>query len=516
MKRLLILLVCLLTILPLFHAGLFDVHDPTSIVRFFTLGETLHFGQFPAVWTNLLNEGYGYPLFLFYAPAFTYLGALLKIITPTYLLALKIAIGLIVALSGFGMYHLMRRWLSQAGAVVSSVAYMLLPYHASTLYVRGAYAEGVTWALLPWLLYVWSVSRFSKRWIAITSIVTSLFFLSHNVLPFAFIPLLLLWIVFHHHHPWRVIAITICIGIGLSAWFLAPVLFERNLIQVDSIATATHYSDHFLSPLQLWNSPWGYGGSAPTGQVDGMSFMLGKFQVLLTGLVLLWVTIKKKWNRQLFFFTTLALFYGWMTTYLSSPVWTLVKGLSILQFPWRLLAFAGFGIAALCGYLIEHLPKKLELISLLCLVSGLVFFNLKFFVPERYISYRDGDFLSQEKLDTTAANKIPEYLPLSMKSFPVTHKDDGLHRLPTEVFGETKGSEEPLNIQTAYMPQWQLMIDGTIHEIGATPDGGITSVTPLAHGNHRVNLVWRRSPIEKYSFAISLVAGLVVIGLLVL
>jgi len=72
MKKLLLLIPLILILLPLFHSGLFDVHDPTSILRFATLSGTLGSGQFPATWTNSLNQGYGYPLFLYYAPVFSY------------------------------------------------------------------------------------------------------------------------------------------------------------------------------------------------------------------------------------------------------------------------------------------------------------------------------------------------------------------------------------------------------------------------------------------------------------
>ncbi|PIW08613.1 hypothetical protein COW38_00390, partial [Candidatus Collierbacteria bacterium CG17_big_fil_post_rev_8_21_14_2_50_45_7] len=128
MKKLLLIIPLILTLIPLFHTGLFDVHDPTSILRFATLSGTLGSGQFPATWTNSLNQGYGYPLFLYYAPVFSYLGVFLKLFLPTYLITLKVSLVVLVSFAGFGMYQLMKRFLGEYGALVAATAYTLLPY----------------------------------------------------------------------------------------------------------------------------------------------------------------------------------------------------------------------------------------------------------------------------------------------------------------------------------------------------------------------------------------------------
>lgn len=514
MKKIILGVVILLTLLPLIHPGLFDVHDPTSIVRFFTLHETLAASQFPAAWTNLLNQGFGYPLFLYYAPVFSYLGVLLKLVSPSYLVALKLAILLIVLVAGLGMYRLMRRFVGASGGVLSAVAYSLLPYHASTIYVRGAYAEGVTWAILPWLLFLWSAAKRDKRWIVTTSIITSLFFLSHNSLPFAFLPFLLLWIILHWQKNWQTALIPLVLAAGLSTWFLFPVLFERGFVQAEKIAEMTVYSDHFLYPWQLWSSPWGYGGSAPMGQSDGMSFMLGKFQLLLAALALIWATIAKKWNRRLTFFTATLVFYGWMTTYLSDSVWSIFKSLAILQFPWRLLAFASFAVAALAGYALDFVPKKIQLIAFLLSTVGLLVFNLKFFVPQSYLPYTDNNFLNPTALSTVARDKIPEYLPSTMPSFPTAPGTDNLTRSPVAVSGQFTHPEAlPLTFGTAYMPQWQLKIDGVSTPIQASADGSVVSLSPVSAGTHQLTLAWQRTNIENWGLAISAISLLVVIGL---
>lgn len=512
---LILLGVVTLTLLPLFKPGLFDVHDPTSVIRFYTLHESLKAGQVPASWSNYLNQGFGYPLFLFYAPVFSYLGVLLKLLTPSYLLALKIAIVILVSCSSIGMYFLMRRFLDKAGSLVSSLAYTFLPYHAATIYVRGSYAEGVTWAVLPWLLYLWSSANQSLKWISLTGITTAIFFLSHNSLPFSFLPFLIIWILIFRKNAWLPNIYTIILSVGLIAWFLIPVLLERNLVQIESIATSTNYQDHFLIAQQLWHSPWGYGGSAKLSEVDGMSFMLGKFQLVLAFTSLLLIGFKKQWKKEVLFFLATFLFYAFMTTVNSSFLWEIVPTLSILQFPWRMIAFASFGLAGLSGYLVQYLPKNLRLLAMIISITLLIYFNIKFFVPQSSISYNDRDLLSQEKLDTVVKQKIPEYLPAQMPTFPDARADDGLRRTATKVSGQlTLEQAKPITISTAYMPHWQLRLNGQSVDITHTETGLITTVQAFEPGDYQLELDWHRTPLEQLANLISLLSLLVVIGLL--
>lgn len=516
MKKIILFLIAVLTLLPLFRPGFFDVHDPTSLIRFYTLTQSLGAGQFPAAWTNLMSEGFGYPLFLYYAPVFSYLGVIIKLLVPSYLLALKFSLGLIVLSAAFGMYRLMYKSLGGLGALISAAAYTTLPYHAATLYVRGSYAEGITWAILPWLLYIWSGEIRDKKWIASTSIVTALFFMSHNSLPFVFIPFLLLWILLYSKGFWKQIVGALILSVGLSLWFLLPVLFERNLVQIDRIANATIYSDHFVGPAQLWHSPWGFGGSAKIGEVDGMSFMLGKFQIVLAIFATGIVVIKRKWSKNIIFFLAILIFYAFMTTPFSAIVWSSLPELSILQFPWRVLAFASFGIAALTGHIIYLIPKPLRFLASILVLGGLLIFNLKFFKPQQYMSYLDQDFINDSELRTVAVNKIPEYLPANMPSFPVEYVDDGFTHTPVKVYGDiVRNSERPIEISTAWMPQWKLLVGGDQVDIAPSDTGAIIS-SPVSVGPHHIELIWQRTFIEKLGLWISAISLVTMIGLLLI
>ena len=281
MRKLVFILFVLLAYL-LFRPILGDVwytmHDTTHIARTYLLEKSLGSGQIPALWAADLLEGRGYPLFHFYAPLVYYLALLFKFITGSYFLGFKTLL-ILTAITGMtGMYFLTRRY-GRASGIIASVAYSILPYAAVNLYVRGAYAEYLAMALLPWVFYCWTDLTTKKSQLR-AGLVTALFLLSHNLIPIITTPFLFGWILLHWTKRATHYLLPFILILTLSAFYLIPLLFERNFVQADQIAQTTDYSLHFVSPSQIWNSTWGFGGSAP-GVEDGMSFKLGKLQLIL-------------------------------------------------------------------------------------------------------------------------------------------------------------------------------------------------------------------------------------------
>lgn len=514
MKNLVLLAVVVLTILPFFQTGLFDVHDPTSAFRIYTLVETLKSGQFPAAWSNLLNFGYGYPLHLYYAPLFGYLGALSYTLVGSYEIAVKLVLAIASVAGAYGVYKLLE---SRGGyaSLLGAVAYTYLPYRASALYVRGSYAEFLAMSLLPWVLYFWLQPQNTKRVILKTAIVTALFTLSHNTLVLLIVPIILVIIVLFQRSHIKGLVTTLLVTFGLSSWFMLPVFFEREFVQVDSIATMTNYHDHFVTLAQLWSSPWGYGGSAEGVAGDSMSFMIGKGQLILSMIGALVLLKLKKW-RLLFLFSFVTLFSIFLTLPQSEFVWNMVSFLSLMQFPWRSLALSGVGVAVLSGYSLSVLPKKLQLASFLLFSILLIYTNFKYFHPQAYRNYNHDILSSQENLDPLVRDKIPEYLPAWMPKSPIHRQDDGLTHTSTSSYGTiTTSSNGPIMLATAYMPQWKLKIDNRDVEISKN-EAGIISTPSLTAGTHTYELTWHRTFIEKVGIWISALTILTVIGLLIL
>ena len=83
----------------------------------------------------------------------------------------------------------------------------------------------------------------------------------------------------------------------MSAFFIVPAIFEMKLTNVGKIISGEfNFSDHFVFWDQLWNSAWGFAGSAK-GRMDGMSFKIGKLHLIfaLSGLIFVLARKRSKW-----------------------------------------------------------------------------------------------------------------------------------------------------------------------------------------------------------------------------
>lgn len=465
----------------------YPMHDTTSVARTYLLAHALESGQIPAVWAGELNHGQGYPLFHFYAPAMTYLALLGKTITGSYFMGIKIVLILSSLMGMFGMYLLCRRWGRWEG-VLAAISYALLPYAALNLFVRGAYAEYLSMAILPWLFYAWRDLTTARQQVFAT-LVTALFILSHNLIPLITAPFLLVWIILNRPAKLRQLVLPFILTLGVCAFYLAPLLFERGFVQADVVARTTDYAQHFVVPTQLWNSTWGFGGS-DIGVEDGMSFKVGKIQLLLAGLATISLVFKRP-KRELYFVLA-ALVATFMTSSYSTVLWQHLPYLSLVQFPWRFLVLVGLFVSILSGYsltLIHNTHFKLFVCCFFLL--ALLAINLKLFAPQTTFPADLAHFTSVDYLDTLP-QIVPEYRPV------------WLDTLNPVVPGSTV-------LPYAYYPTWQVTLGGV--SVATYPsEGGFLA---FSNPSHSANFTPRQSHtlLETISTLISLVTLVVLLVL---
>ncbi len=75
--------------------------------------------------------------------------------------AIKWGYGLAFVVGALSLYAWTRRWLGARGALLAAVVYTYLPWHLSTVYIRGAYGEAWLWAF--WPLILWAIDHFNER-----------------------------------------------------------------------------------------------------------------------------------------------------------------------------------------------------------------------------------------------------------------------------------------------------------------------------------------------------------------
>jgi hypothetical protein len=183
--------------------------------------------------------------------------------------------------------------------------------------------------------------------------------LSHTITTMVAPALLALWVVLLNlDRPYRAggwfrqTGAAAALGFGLAAFFLIPLALERGHIDVGGYSRGYFSWDrHFVYPLQLLWSSWGFGLSVE-GPNDGMSFRLGVLHLLgfLAGLVI-WFKLRRSARaaRPLLWwgaFCTLAVV---LVLPVSAPLWERLGPLQLFQFPWRFLLFPALGMSVFLG-----------------------------------------------------------------------------------------------------------------------------------------------------------------------
>ena len=436
---LVILLASIAISLPLLKPGLYVIHDDQQIARLFLFDEALKSGQFPVRWVDGLGFGFGYPLFVFYPPFVYMLGELFHLIGSGFINSIKLVFFASIIASGFAMYILAKEFWDKYSAVVASVFYLLVPYRALDIYVRGALSESFSFVWLP--LILWSLYRLKRTekafYIYISAIFLALLMVTHNLifLPFMLIlPVYLLFLIWKAENKKLFIVnclSSIVYSFGLSAFFWLPALLEKKYTIVDQLllVNLANYNIHFIYPQQLWNWPWGFGGSA-AGLTDGISFKIGKLHVFtsiaasvlaIAHLIRLKLSgvngspaeaLAKAGQLSIVFFV-LFLFSAFMTTFYSKPIWDLIAPLGYLQFPWRFLIFTSLFSSILAGAFLYLLRLPiLRLIASLILVILLVIGNFKLFKPQTYRpDLTDEIATSEEIINWDISQSSFEYIP---------------------------------------------------------------------------------------------------------
>lgn len=534
-----------MTLQPFFHAGFFTMHDDTQVARVFEMFQSLKSGMIPVRWVMDLGYGYGYPIFTFYAPFAYYVGALLMFLGFNALLATKLMMILGIVLAGIFMYLLGKEVWGEEGGFVSALLYLFAPYHAVNIYVRGAVAELWGMAFLPLLFYgIWKTYTTSKwRYVMIGSLAFAGIILSHNltammITPFAALPILVMLIKHYLQKDFRSLLPLFCLlifGILISTFYWLPAIGEMGYTNVRSqiSGTGSKYTDHFVCLSQLWNSPWGYAGSAP-GCIDGMSYRIGKLHVLFAFLAagLLYVIYRKRKEKGVLVLGSLIGFLVavFLTLEQSAFIWHLLSPMSFFQFPWQFLLLVVFFSSFLAGSVIWYAKqilgkKQLILIGMLFITFfGVLFLYGKLFKPQALTQATVSSLTNPKTLRFMVSNISDEYMPVSFKK-PTSEKDTptakavikegkGTISLSTllpqkQVFIIHAKTALSLLLNTAPFPAWKTYLD-EIEIVHENTSKGISVSIPS--GDHQMSLVYTSTKLERIGNVITLTSML---GLLV-
>lgn len=530
----------------LFQQGYYPMHDDTQVTRVWEMSVAIKDGMLPVRWVKDLGYGYGYPIFNFYAPLAYYVGSAINLLGLDALTATKVMIALGVIMAGITMYFFARSFFGTIGGIVAAIFYVFAPYHAVNVFVRGAIAETFAYAFVPLAFYgLWKAYSERKwRYVVIGSLGFAGVILSHNltalmILPFYLFLVILLSILIikaGERKSWLFLPAMAIIALMLSAFYWLPAFSEMKYTNVQSQITGSGsiYSDHFVCPIQLWDSPWGFGGSTK-GCIDGMSFKIGKLFIifaavsLILGLICIRSNNKNRNAVVLAFLGLLAVVFL-MVPY-AKPVWDLVPLMAYLQFPWRFLLLASFFSAFLVGaipYSISQINLNTKLYSVISLIIAIVLVSLvlwqneKYFMPLTINDKTSADYIEKKTINWQISKISDEYMPKGFTK-PKKEKDvikrkiTSIESLPnieiskdTTMLLEAKiQSSQPVKllVNIAYFPAWRLFLDGKVMDYTVKKNGLEVQVPK---GEHILTARFVSTDTEELANFISL-AGVIVL-----
>lgn len=370
----------------------FGAHDADHSVFFLVqFDQAMRDGALWPRWGADHALGYGYPVWVLYAPLAYYVAEGFHLLGLGFTAAVKAAWALGFVFGGWGMFLLLRRWFGRgpagrAAALVGGLLYIYAPYHLLTIYVRAALAEFSAMAWFPWVLLAFdrvispsprpspSEEEGARVWraVAVAALAYAGLLLTHTGSILLFTPLLLAYLLFallrrgaQLSWPWADLGRTALrvaasglLAVGLAAIFLLPMLLEQRFIVQDQWVQGSYgYRGHFVYLSQLLDPFWGYGYSDDlAGPDDGLSFQLGIAGVVLAvtaAVVGLRRSSPQRGVTGFFLAATLASLAALLP--LAQPLWDAVGPAALLQFPWRLLGIASLGLAILGGAAVASL-----------------------------------------------------------------------------------------------------------------------------------------------------------------
>ncbi len=433
-KNIVWIILLLLLIIPTFwkllRPGFFSMQDDLQAFRIYEMDKCFDDGQIPCRWVPDAGYRYGYPQFNFYPPSVYYIGAVMHRFGIQYIDAVKILFVAGYIVSALTMFLLVSSLLGPWPAFVSSVLYSYVPYKAVEVFVRGAMSE--FWALSIFPLIFRAVYKLikteKKKYFIWFSISIALLVTTHSLMTLIFAPFAVIWAAYwlYAEKKWKHVSKVILsglLGIGLSALFLLPVIFEKKFVHVESMLSGYFdYRAHFVSLYKIFISrEWGYGSSGFPKELLNLSTGMVQWIIGIVAVVLGIFSRKKekKLSLLLFILAGCELIALFMMHMKSSFIWAKLPFLWWLQFPWRYLSVSIFLLSILAGLAVYLSSKAKYVLGSLAIIAAIAL-NIGFFTPKDWLNISDSDKFSGISWEKQMTISIFDYLPIYAKLPPIT------------------------------------------------------------------------------------------------
>jgi hypothetical protein len=379
-----------------------------------------------------------------------------------------------------------------------------------------------------------------REGILLASVGLALVILSHNLtflmlIPFL-IPILIALIIYSQNRLNLILNLVsfAVLSLGLAAVYWLPAITEMGLTKVvGQIGGGADFRNHFVYLDQLWASPWGFGGSAP-GRLDGMSFMVGKIQIILATIGIILVLFYQGKDRlkkiTLITLSFICLFVSvFFTNEISKPVWDLIRPMVYLQYPWRFLGLVTIAVSFIAGAIPTLIPQKLSKLRLilagLAIISTIVI-SQKYFKPQSILHVSAADLTDRKDISWRVSRISDEYLPIGFSTpqdqneiptNPLEVVDGDISISDRQIYSNNQNyslltvSDSRLIANTAYYPWWHTFLDGK--EIEHQINRGLIEVN-VPPGEHNLSISYRSTLVQQLADFISSASILILFSLI--
>lgn len=539
----------------LWYPGLQTTYDGLyHKARFFELDLLLRSGAVYPRWLPHLNFGYGSPTLHFYAPLIYYVAEAFHLLGFGYLTSYELMIGLGLVAAGWSMFALARRWGTMVGWM-AAVFYVYWPYHLELAYVRGAQAE--LWAMVWFpllLLYTHKGMEAEGKEGRAAGVGLALLYaaliLTHHLSAFAFTPLLLAYLLWHavgigtSRRPVSTLGF-LALGAGLAAIYWLPVLADISLVWAGRPTGEERAALlRVLVPLRDVLSPYWQHRYYPEQGVGAPS-PLPRLPLLFWGLALIVgalraPTLERPARRAFLFFALVPPALTLLFTRYSHPIWAYVPLIHYLQFPWRLHALIGLGVAMVIGLAVGlvrlpassswPIPFLFAALLAFAALPGIHYDIAKEPLSGHPLQEHDVDLrlvaaydylrglFVREFQDIWLFEYMPVWSAQAREDFflPPAQPPEDAPSLPASI---TPGPQRPLDrvfhvrspapwtlsFHQFYFPAWEVYVDG--RRVSTYPRGelGLLAAT-IPAGEHTLRVRYGHTPAQRVALLLSLLA----------
>ncbi len=561
-----------LVIYPLLQPGLPGTADgPLHLMRAVELDAALRTGVLYPRWAPDLAFGYGFPIFNYYAPLLYYVIEIPHLLGFDLESALRLVVFATVLLYGVAAYWWARPILGEAPAAIAGVAYIFVPFRFLEAYFQGDYPQFLALALAPLALGAvyrfLTAERLTYRHILFLVVTLGALILVHNISTLLLAPVIAGYavVVAAAEYPLRrgltrlVLAAGVAVlAVGGTAFFWLPALAEQNEVQLYKLNTNDFdVRNHFTNLTTLLTPPRVLDqtlGNPPLLNYLGWPLLalVAVLAALLAYRLIRWRSLDLNRQQVAHLAIGAILFVGStaMTLPISAPVWRRVPLLAYTEFPTRTLGEAALGLALLSGLAaavalgvardhgVGGQPLRtatsvivLGFLAVIVAPSLVYLYPLEPFqdfpslTPAAVIDFErtvgavgttsTGEYYPRDVIDRPTAPLPPDVATaghLDRASLPSGSRVTFLGRSGyAERYDLNLPAAATVTFDVVRYPGWIVSVDGQSILTRPSPRQGLlTADVPAGQNTVTINFV--DTPIRQLAWAISLTAGLVVIG----